>query len=87
MPVLVLGKTTVIVLRRTAVFVTRKKHVLVARARDQGWSPAQTIIAPAIKFEAYYRYGRFLTRSFLGIEIAPSFSVRERTVSMDSHSF
>ena len=24
--------------------------MLVARARDQGWSPAQTIIAPDIKF-------------------------------------
>ena len=39
-----------IVNRRTAVFVTRTKHVLVARARDQGWSPAQTVIAPDIKF-------------------------------------
>ena len=44
------GKTTVIVNRRTAVFVTRTKHVIVARG---DWSPAQTIIAPAIKFEAF----------------------------------
>ena len=44
-------KTIVIVNRRTAVFVTRTKHVLVARAR--GWSPAQTIIVPTIKFEAF----------------------------------
>ena len=43
-----------IVIRRTAVFVTRTKHVFVTRARDQGWSPAQTIIVPTIKFEAYY---------------------------------
>jgi hypothetical protein len=37
----------------------------VARARDQGWSPAQTVIAPDIKFQAYYRYGPDLTREFL----------------------
>ena len=53
MPGLVLVETTVIVHRRTAVFVTRIKHVLVARARHQGWSPAQTVIAPTIKFEAF----------------------------------
>ena len=50
-----------IVNRSTAVFVTRTKHLLVACARDQGWSPAQTVIAPAIKFEAYYREGPDLT--------------------------
>ena len=37
-PGLVFGKTTVIVNRRTA--------VLVARARDQGWFPAQTDNCP-----------------------------------------
>ena len=58
-------ETTVIGNRRTAVFVTRIKHALVARARDQGRSPAQTIIVPTIKFEAYYRYGRWLAREFL----------------------
>ncbi len=36
-----------IVNRRTAVFVTRTKHVLVAR--DQGWSPAQTLPNPFLK--------------------------------------
>ena len=51
-----------IVNRRTAVFVTRIKHVLVARARDQGWSPAQTIIVPNDKIQAYYREGPDLTR-------------------------
>ena len=44
-------ETTVIVNRRTAVFVARTKHVFVAR--DQGWSPAQTIIVPTMKFEAF----------------------------------
>ena len=58
-------KTTVIVNRRTAVFVTRTKHVLVARARDQGWSPAQTIIVPTMKFQAFYRYLSDLTREIL----------------------
>jgi hypothetical protein len=47
------GKPNVIVNRRTALFVTRIKHVLVARARDQGRSPAQTIIAAeGVKGEA-----------------------------------
>jgi len=38
------------------------------RARGPGswlvisWTPAQTVIVPAMKFEAYYRDGRFLTR-------------------------
>ena len=31
-------------------------------ARDQGWTPAQTIIVPTMKFEAYYRYVPDLTR-------------------------
>jgi hypothetical protein len=31
-------------------------------ARDQGFSPAQTIIVPTMKFEAYYRYVPELTR-------------------------
>ena len=53
-----------IVNRRTAVFVTRIK-VLVARARDQGWSPAQTIIAPTIKFEAYLAIWPIPDKEFL----------------------
>ena len=51
-----------IVDRRATVFVTRTKHVLVARDRNQEWFQAQTVIAPAMKFEAYYRYGPDLTR-------------------------
>ena len=41
------------------------KHRYSCVPLDQGWSPAQTIIPPSIKFEAYYRYGRGLARKFL----------------------
>ena len=42
-----------IVNRITAVFVARTKHVIVGRDRVQEWSPAQTVIVRAIKFEAF----------------------------------
>jgi hypothetical protein len=54
----------VIVNPRTAVFVTRIKHVLAARAQE--WSPAETLTAPAINFQAYYRSSPSLTSRFLG---------------------
>ena len=66
-------------------FVTRIKHVLVARARDQAWSPAQT---PNDKISGILARWPIPDKEFFGyLRLLPSFSVSERTVSMDSHSF
>ena len=60
-----------LMLRKTTVLVIRRRRI-----HDTA----------TIKFDAYYRDGRCLTREFFGhLRLLPSFSVSERIVSLDSH--